>query len=155
MRIKDQNHNVFKTLDGECANSDKGGKFSTWWSQVRCVQKSSQSSRVFRRRSQQETRHKLKAWTISSLCKGEKIRGYELSLQRVHVPIKSSLWVSSVNPSWSAISWSEASKVSSMLSERRKSRISPQGEQIIWLSLIHIWRCRRSYACRSRWSPYH
>ena len=22
-------------------------------------------------------------------------------------------------------------------------------------SLIHIWRCRRSYACRSRWSPYH
>ena len=25
----------------------------------------------------------------------------------------------------------------------------------IHLSLIHIWRCRRSYACRSRWSPYH
>ena len=25
----------------------------------------------------------------------------------------------------------------------------------ISLSLIHIWRCRRSYACRSRWSPYH
>ena len=23
------------------------------------------------------------------------------------------------------------------------------------LSLIHIRRCRRSYACRSRWSPYH
>ena len=23
------------------------------------------------------------------------------------------------------------------------------------LSLIHVWRCRRSYACRSRWSPYH
>ena len=23
------------------------------------------------------------------------------------------------------------------------------------LSLIHIWRCRRSYACRSRWWPYH
>ena len=29
----------------------------------------------------------------------------------------------------------------------------PQGPQ--GLSLIHIWRCRRSYACRSRWSPYH
>ena len=31
---------------------------------------------------------------------------------------------------------------------------------LVWLihmslSLIHIWRCRRSYACRSRWSPYH
>ena len=25
----------------------------------------------------------------------------------------------------------------------------------LFLSLIHIWRCRRSYACRSRWSPYH
>ena len=26
---------------------------------------------------------------------------------------------------------------------------------VLFLSLIHIWRCRRSYACRSRWSPYH
>ena len=24
-----------------------------------------------------------------------------------------------------------------------------------WLSLIHIWRCRRDVLCRSRWSPYH
>ena len=23
------------------------------------------------------------------------------------------------------------------------------------LSLIHIWRCRRTLGCRSRWSPYH
>ena len=27
--------------------------------------------------------------------------------------------------------------------------------QRIKLSLIHIWRCRRSTLCRSRWSPYH
>ena len=27
--------------------------------------------------------------------------------------------------------------------------------KVLVLSLIHIWRCRRSYACRSRWSPYH
>ena len=26
---------------------------------------------------------------------------------------------------------------------------------IEYLSLIHIWRCRRSTLCRSRWSPYH
>ena len=26
---------------------------------------------------------------------------------------------------------------------------------IIYLSLIHIWRCRRIERCRSRWSPYH
>ena len=25
----------------------------------------------------------------------------------------------------------------------------------IYLSLIHIWRCRRIERCRSRWSPYH
>ena len=25
----------------------------------------------------------------------------------------------------------------------------------VLLSLIHIWRCRRSTLCRSRWSPYH
>ena len=26
---------------------------------------------------------------------------------------------------------------------------------VYYLSLIHIWRCRRSTLCRSRWSPYH
>ena len=33
------------------------------------------------------------------------------------------------------------------------------GAALYWsqdsLSLIHIWRCRRSTLCRSRWSPYH
>ena len=33
-----------------------------------------------------------------------------------------------------------------------RSRIS---ETIQYLSLIHIWRCRRIERCRSRWSPYH
>ena len=28
-------------------------------------------------------------------------------------------------------------------------------ELLTILSLIHIWRCRRSTLCRSRWSPYH
>ena len=36
----------------------------------------------------------------------------------------------------------------------RRSRAIRGTEQLA-LSLIHIWRCRRSYACRSRWSPYH
>ena len=26
---------------------------------------------------------------------------------------------------------------------------------VLFLSLIHIWRCRRIRRCRSRWSPYH
>ena len=29
------------------------------------------------------------------------------------------------------------------------------GTPNVELSLIHIWRCRRSTLCRSRWSPYH
>ena len=28
-------------------------------------------------------------------------------------------------------------------------------DALLALSLIHIWRCRRSTLCRSRWSPYH
>ena len=32
--------------------------------------------------------------------------------------------------------------------------LSP-GDFVLDLSLIHIWRCRRSTLCRSRWSPYH
>ena len=32
---------------------------------------------------------------------------------------------------------------------------SPPGWTVPALSLIHIWRCRRSTLCRSRWSPYH
>ena len=27
--------------------------------------------------------------------------------------------------------------------------------ELVGLSLIHIWRCRRYAVCRSRWSPYH
>ena len=34
-------------------------------------------------------------------------------------------------------------------------RISLEISGIIFLSLIHIWRCRRLLTCRSRWSPYH
>ena len=35
------------------------------------------------------------------------------------------------------------------------SRTTVLYSAVLHLSLIHIWRCRRSYACRSRWSPYH
>ena len=31
----------------------------------------------------------------------------------------------------------------------------PTHVTVLGLSLIHIWRCRRSTLCRSRWSPYH
>ena len=31
----------------------------------------------------------------------------------------------------------------------------PWQMDLLWLSLIHIWRCRRLLTCRSRWSPYH
>eukprot|EP00826_Nyctotherus_ovalis_P032252 TRINITY_DN2600_c0_g8_i2.p1 TRINITY_DN2600_c0_g8~~TRINITY_DN2600_c0_g8_i2.p1 ORF type:complete len:112 (-),score=19.40 TRINITY_DN2600_c0_g8_i2:16-351(-) len=29
------------------------------------------------------------------------------------------------------------------------------GTAVLYLSLIHICRCRRLLTCRSRWSPYH
>ena len=32
---------------------------------------------------------------------------------------------------------------------------SPRCSRDLFLSLIHIWRCRRYSLCRSRWSPYH
>ena len=32
---------------------------------------------------------------------------------------------------------------------------SPIYRDTFYLSLIHIWRCRRLLTCRSRWSPYH
>ena len=38
---------------------------------------------------------------------------------------------------------------------REHSRPTDMNIIVKLLSLIHIWRCRRSYACRSRWSPYH
>ena len=36
-----------------------------------------------------------------------------------------------------------------------KIRDFPLPKKVLFLSLIHIWRCRRSTLCRSRWSPYH
>ena len=38
---------------------------------------------------------------------------------------------------------------------RLSANLECMSEMCCTLSLIHIWRCRRSYACRSRWSPYH
>ena len=35
------------------------------------------------------------------------------------------------------------------------SHLHPVHYTMHTLSLIHIWRCRRSTLCRSRWSPYH
>ena len=37
----------------------------------------------------------------------------------------------------------------------RAGIVSKRRKLAAWLSLIHIWRCRRSTLCRSRWSPYH
>ena len=44
------------------------------------------------------------------------------------------------------------------LERLRKKTIFPtfgKTQEGHFLSLIHIWRCRRSTLCRSRWSPYH
>ena len=56
-------------------------------------------------------------------------------------------------------SMSTTSSTTTTTTRDRKDRYGPSNDFmsgiIVDLSLIHIWRCRRSYACRSRWSPYH
>ena len=48
-----------------------------------------------------------------------------------------------------------ASRIYNTFSISTRSRKKNLGSCSISLSLIHIWRCRRSTLCRSRWSPYH
>ena len=53
--------------------------------------------------------------------------------------------------------WKRLQAVNDLQSHSRSLPLPPfdRPYTISYLSLIHIWRCRRSYACRSRWSPYH
>ena len=39
--------------------------------------------------------------------------------------------------------------------EKTKTTTTDHIYSLDTLSLIHIWRCRRTPRCRSRWSPYH
>ena len=39
--------------------------------------------------------------------------------------------------------------------QKVESECKCKGSKRLYLSLIHIWRCRRKLTCRSRWSPYH
>ena len=65
-------------------------------------------------------------------------------------------WCSSV-----CQSWGKRSRYSSILQGRSMAHTTVMYFslnsycQSLGLSLIHIWRCRRSTLCRSRWSPYH
>ena len=43
----------------------------------------------------------------------------------------------------------------SLLNKFLKFAFNPMFFDYKFLSLIHIWRCRRYAVCRSRWSPYH
>ena len=49
-------------------------------------------------------------------------------------------------PKWGLILHCHRAKWWQHLANRMLAKVS--------LSLIHIWRCRRSTLCRSRWSPY-
>ena len=39
--------------------------------------------------------------------------------------------------------------------QMKNANLDAKAMNALFLSLIHIWRCRRSTLCRSRWSPYH
>ena len=55
------------------------------------------------------------------------------------------------------VHWKKASKISTVWKQLMACYCSHRRRLITihYLSLIHIWRCRRSTLCRSRWSPYH
>ena len=63
----------------------------------------------------------------------------------------------------SVLSLSQAAKLMKVVANNSRSTVQlieielskAYLHRALRLSLIHIWRCRRSYACRSRWSPYH
>eukprot|EP00826_Nyctotherus_ovalis_P031579 TRINITY_DN2525_c0_g1_i7.p1 TRINITY_DN2525_c0_g1~~TRINITY_DN2525_c0_g1_i7.p1 ORF type:complete len:839 (-),score=257.71 TRINITY_DN2525_c0_g1_i7:25-2541(-) len=46
-------------------------------------------------------------------------------------------------------------KLAESLNSHLEHRNKENQERVIYLSLIHICRCRRYAVCRSRWSPYH
>ena len=61
------------------------------------------------------------------------------------------------NPSQEIILQSSRSRPSRRATPHLASYVRTvyKAKSSILLSLIHIWRCRRSTLCRSRWSPYH
>ena len=84
--------------------------------------------------------------------------------------IHSNIWVQlqSYHQRWSNITWilhhqkgaiARVQKYTYINSQKALTSLqkwNSRGTQGAWkLSLIHIWRCRRSTLCRSRWSPYH
>ena len=56
---------------------------------------------------------------------------------------------------WGDSDWLPFSLYMRPSSSKIWQEISQDFSQVSWLSLIHIWRCRRRLRCRSRWSPYH
>ena len=55
-----------------------------------------------------------------------------------------------------AVTTDTKSNLSVSLEDRKRTTlIQTWSLYLVQLSLIHIWRCRRAYACRSRWSPDH
>ena len=75
---------------------------------------------------------------------------------------ESIMWITIVSSSTTSWPWSSTLSTWSIVAPRPVPL--PSGSVCVHLravraladlSLIHIWRCRRSTLCRSRWSPYH
>ena len=83
------------------------------------------------------------------------------SLRRLSGPQALQIWThwtfTSGAPCWKSIINSSRS-IRQLMSWKSLCRLfGKRCHENTWtrLSLIHIWRCRRSTLCRSRWSPYH
>ena len=93
-------------------------------------------------------------------------KGVALHLNKTWIPFTQGYFVPSLVESDSVVLEKKIFKssqfifINSQLSPLWEGR-GPSFEQTLihftqgYLSLIHIWRCRRYAVCRSRWSPYH
>ena len=91
--------------------------------------------------SQDHRQHAQKIWWSSDMWFLEYVHGQTRRQSRVLRPLKLEFHDA------------DTDTFTDILATRAISRSYFYGK--LNLSLIHIWRCRRSYACRSRWSPYH
>ena len=70
------------------------------------------------------------------------------------------IWYRSIIYTYIAFIWwkdcKNRSSISGDIRPNTPNHVNTQHNfHLLALSLIHIWRCRRSTLCRSRWSPYH
>ena len=104
------------------------------------------------------TRKTYPRWRTAAILKNWKIAISQPRFERFrqNLACRRSCTLLSV-PTVKILKFPKSKMAAAAILKNRKSAISPErfDQSSRNLSLIHIWRCRRSTLCRSRWSPYH